>query len=225
MGGTIHLITNNQVGFTTEPSDARSTTYASDLAKGFDVPVIHVNADDAEGCLDAIRLAMLFREQFREDVIIDLVGYRRHGHNEGDEPAYTQPLMYALIKDHPTARALYAKVLETRGRDDGRRGRRAVRGGLSAPGERAAGAEGRARRTGEHEAPARKVVTGQEPVDGGAGRHPHRAQRAAADHLARGLHGAPQAAQAARAPPAGDGARGRHRMGPRRSARVRVAAG
>ena len=99
----------------TEPSDARSTTYSSDQAKGFDVPVIHVNADDAEGCLDAIRLAMLYRERFREDVIIDLVGYRRHGHNEGDEPAYTQPLMYALSKDHPTARALYAKTLEAQG--------------------------------------------------------------------------------------------------------------
>ena len=85
-GGTIHIITNNQVGFTTDVIDARSTRHASDLAKGFDVPIIHVNADDPEACMDAVRLAMSYREKFREDVLIDLVGYRRHGHNEGDEP-------------------------------------------------------------------------------------------------------------------------------------------
>ena len=90
-GGTIHLIANNQVGFTTDPRDARSTDYASDLAKGFDVPIIHVNADDPEACLAAVRLAMMYRAKFHGDVLIDLVGYRRHGHNEGDEPSYTQP--------------------------------------------------------------------------------------------------------------------------------------
>ena len=90
-GGTLHLITNNQVGFTTDMEDARSTRYASDLAKGFDIPIIHVNADDPEACLSAVRLAMAYRDQFHQDVLIDLVGYRRHGHNEGDEPAYTQP--------------------------------------------------------------------------------------------------------------------------------------
>src|SRR6187397_3363382 len=95
--------------------DARSSRYASDLAKGFDIPIIHVNGDDAEACLSAVRLAMAYRERFHQDAVIDLVGYRRHGHNEGDEPAYTQPLMYALIKDHPTVRALYAKALETEG--------------------------------------------------------------------------------------------------------------
>jgi 2-oxoglutarate dehydrogenase E1 component len=114
-GGTIHLITNNQVGFTTDMMDARSTRHASDLAKGFDVPIIHVNADDAEACLAAVRLAMAYRERFREDVLIDLVGYRRHGHNEADEPAYTQPLMYERIKDLPTVRQQYAAVLSRRG--------------------------------------------------------------------------------------------------------------
>ena len=94
-GGTIHIIANNQVGFTTDLRDARSTRHASDLAKGFDVPIIHVNADDPEACLSAVRLAMAYRAKFRSDVLIDLVGYRRHGHNEGDEPAYTQPIMYA----------------------------------------------------------------------------------------------------------------------------------
>jgi 2-oxoglutarate decarboxylase len=110
-GGTLHLITNNQVGFTTDMEDARSTRYASDLAKGFDIPIIHVNADDAEACLAAVRLAMAYRDRFHQDVVIDLVGYRRHGHNEGDEPAYTQPLMYERIKNLPTVRELYARQL------------------------------------------------------------------------------------------------------------------
>ncbi len=114
-GGTLHLIANNQIGFTTDPLDARSTTYSSDLAKGFDIPIIHVNADDPEACLDAMRLAMMYRAQFRQDVVIDLIGYRRHGHNEADEPAYTQPGMYARIKDHPTVRTRYLERLATRG--------------------------------------------------------------------------------------------------------------
>jgi multifunctional 2-oxoglutarate metabolism enzyme len=114
-GGTVHLIANNQIGFTTDIRDARSTTYSSDLAKGFDVPIIHVNADDPEACLDAVRLAMMYRNRFHQDVVIDLVGYRRHGHNEGDEPGYTQPLMYARIKDHPPVRQRYAERLAERG--------------------------------------------------------------------------------------------------------------
>ena len=114
-GGTIHLITNNQVGFTTDPIDSRSTRHASDLAKGFDLPIIHVNADDAEACLAAVRLAMMYRERFREDILIDLVGYRRHGHNEGDEPAYTQPVLAEKIKNHPSARERYAQTLIAEG--------------------------------------------------------------------------------------------------------------
>ncbi|MBA3443470.1 MAG: multifunctional oxoglutarate decarboxylase/oxoglutarate dehydrogenase thiamine pyrophosphate-binding subunit/dihydrolipoyllysine-residue succinyltransferase subunit, partial [Gemmatimonadales bacterium] len=110
-GGTLHLITNNQVGFTTDIQDARSTRYASDLAKGFDIPIIHVNADDAEACLSAVRLAMAYRDRFHQDVVIDLVGYRRHGHNEGDEPAYTQPVMYERIRNLPAVRELYARAL------------------------------------------------------------------------------------------------------------------
>jgi 2-oxoglutarate dehydrogenase E1 component len=110
-GGTLHLIANNQVGFTTEPSEARSTTYSSDLAKGFDAPIIHVNADDAEACLAAARLAWMYRERFHGDVVIDLVGYRRYGHNEGDEPAYTQPRMYAAIAAHPSVRERYQSSL------------------------------------------------------------------------------------------------------------------
>ena len=115
VGGTVHLITNNQVGFTTDVQDARSTRHASDLAKGFDIPIIHVNADDAEACLAATRLAVMYREEFHRDVLIDLVGYRRWGHNEADEPAYTQPVMYERIRSHPSARELYAALLVSEG--------------------------------------------------------------------------------------------------------------
>lgn len=110
-GGTLHVIANNQVGFTTDPAEARSTDFASDLAKGFDVPIMHVNADDPEACLASVRLAMMYRRKFQGDVVINLVGYRRHGHNEGDEPRYTQPLMYRRIEEHPTVRELYVRQL------------------------------------------------------------------------------------------------------------------
>src|SRR3954454_2134172 len=110
-GGTLHLIANNQIGFTTEPADARSTRYSSDLAKGFDLPIIHVNADDPEAALSAVRLAMAFRRRFCTDVVIDLVGYRRHGHQEQDEAAYTQPLMAARIERQPSVREQYAEQL------------------------------------------------------------------------------------------------------------------
>jgi 2-oxoglutarate dehydrogenase E1 component len=114
-GGTIHVIVNNQVGFTTDPIDSRSTHYASDLAKGFEIPVLHVNADDPEACLAAVRLACAYRTAFRKDVVIDLVGYRRHGHNEGDEPLYTQPVRYTRIRQHPTAPQVWAARLVAAG--------------------------------------------------------------------------------------------------------------
>ncbi len=114
-GGTLHLIANNQVGFTTDPSEGRSTRYSSDLAKGFDVPIIHVNADDPEAAMSVVSLALAFRRRFESDVVIDLVGYRRHGHNEQDEAAYTQPLMTAQIAEHPTVRDQFAKLLVAEG--------------------------------------------------------------------------------------------------------------
>jgi 2-oxoglutarate dehydrogenase E1 component len=114
-GGTLHLIANNQVGFTTDPADGRSTRYSSDLAKGFDLPIIHVNADDAEAALGAVRLAMAFRRRFCTDVVIDLVGYRRYGHNEQDEAAYTQPLMAARIERQPSVKEQYAGTLVAEG--------------------------------------------------------------------------------------------------------------
>ncbi len=114
-GGTIHLIANNQVGFTTDPNEGRSTRYASDLAKGFDAPIVHVNADDVDACIASVHLAYDFRERFGRDVVIDLIGYRRFGHNEQDEPAYTQPEMVEAIKAHPTVRELFAAKLVAQG--------------------------------------------------------------------------------------------------------------
>jgi 2-oxoglutarate dehydrogenase E1 component len=110
-GGTVHVIQNNQVGFTTDPDEARSTPYAADMAKGFNVPIIHVNADDVEACVAAVRLAMAYRERWCRDVVIDVIGYRRFGHNETDEPAYTQPTMAAAIKSHPPVSEIYAEKL------------------------------------------------------------------------------------------------------------------
>lgn len=114
-GGTIHIITNNQLGYTTLPSDSRSTTYASDLAKGFEIPIIHVNADDPESCIEASRIAFAYLKKYQKDVLIDLVGYRRHGHNEADEPTFTQPEMYKRIENHPTVRELWGNTLVERG--------------------------------------------------------------------------------------------------------------
>ena len=114
-GGTVHIITDNQVGFTTDPEDARSTPYASDLAKGFNVPIVHVNADDVEACIAAIRLAMAYRERWGRDVVIDLIGYRRYGHSETDEPAYTQPVLAARIKAHPPVSEIYTEQLIKQG--------------------------------------------------------------------------------------------------------------
>jgi 2-oxoglutarate dehydrogenase E1 component len=114
-GGTLHLIANNQVGFTTDPESGRSTRYSSDLAKGFDIPIVHVNADDPEAALAAIRLALAYRRRFGHDVVVDLVGYRRHGHNEQDEAAYTQPLLAGAIAEHTTVREQFAARLVAAG--------------------------------------------------------------------------------------------------------------
>ncbi|PLR98806.1 2-oxoglutarate dehydrogenase E1 component [Bacillus sp. T33-2] len=114
-GGTIHVIANNTIGFTTESSDSRSTRYSSDLAKGYEIPIIHVNADDPEACIMAARLAAEYRALFRKDFLIDLVGYRRFGHNEMDEPMTTNPLLYKVIQQHPTVKNLYANKLVSEG--------------------------------------------------------------------------------------------------------------
>src|SRR6201987_552925 len=114
-GGTIHVIVNNQMCFTTAPSAARSSPYPSDVAKGVQAPIFHVNGDDPEAVVEVACIATEYRQQFKKDVVIDLFCYRRHGHNEADEPAFTQPLMYRAIAPHPTTRQIYAKRLVEEG--------------------------------------------------------------------------------------------------------------
>ena len=115
VGGSLHIIVNNQVGFTTDPCDGRSTRYASDLAKGFEVPIVHVNVEHTDACVRVVRLGIEYRAKFGKDFLIDLVGYRRHGHNETDEPSFTQPALYAQIKSHPTPREVWAARLVAEG--------------------------------------------------------------------------------------------------------------
>ncbi|MFM7322021.1 MAG: 2-oxoglutarate dehydrogenase E1 component [Armatimonadota bacterium] len=115
VGGTLHIIANNQVGFTTEPRHSRSTLYASDPAKGFEIPIVHVNADDPEACVAVARMAFAYRQRFAKDFLIDLVGYRRHGHNETDEPRYTQPMMYRSVDNHPRLREIWANRMVSAG--------------------------------------------------------------------------------------------------------------
>ena len=110
-GGVMHIIVNNQIGFTANPTDSRSTTYASDLAKMIDAPIFHVNGDDVEAVVKVSDIAMRYRQQFKKDVVIDVICYRKYGHNEGDEPLYTQPVMYTKLKNHPTLTAIYSQKL------------------------------------------------------------------------------------------------------------------
>ena len=218
-GGTLHLIANNQVGFTTEPADGRSTRYSSDLAKGFDTPIIHVNADDPEAAISAIRLALAFRRRFGSDVVVDLVGYRRHGHNEGDEPSFTQPLMAERIANHPTVRALYAEQLVESGEISAEEAERLAK-------------EVQDRMRAAHDALKSSLLrrqprdgrehAGRRRSDGRDGRPGRAAARAhgGARPRARGLHRQPEAREDARAADRG-ARRGRHRLGPGRVARLR----
>jgi 2-oxoglutarate decarboxylase len=114
-GGTIHVIINNQIGFTTSPEASRSSIYSTDVAKMTQLPIFHINGDDPEAALRTLRIALDFRQEFNKDVVLDLIGFRRLGHNEGDEPSYTQPLMYARVKAHPGVRSIYAQRLVSEG--------------------------------------------------------------------------------------------------------------
>ena len=115
VGGTVHLVINNQVGYTTSPEQSRSGTYATEVAKMVQAPIFHVNGDDPEACVRAARWAFDYRQKFHKDVVIDMICYRRHGHNEGDDPSYTQPVMYRRIVEHPSVRKRYTEALVRRG--------------------------------------------------------------------------------------------------------------
>ena len=115
VGGTLHIVIDNQVGFTTNPENSRSAHYSSDVAKVLAIPVIHCNGDDVESCVRAIDIAIRYRQEWGRDIVVNLSCYRRFGHNEGDEPAYTQPLMYDIIRKHPTLREIYSKQLVAAG--------------------------------------------------------------------------------------------------------------
>src|SRR5665213_2215007 len=115
IGGTIHIVINNQVGFTTAPESARSSFYPTDVAKMIQAPVFHVNGDDPEACMRAARLAYDYRRTFKRDVVLDIVCYRRFGHNEGDDPSYTQPQMYKIIDQMRSVRKIYTETLVRRG--------------------------------------------------------------------------------------------------------------
>src|SRR6185295_17233713 len=114
-GGTIHIVTNNQLGFTTPPEEGRSSTYSTDIAKMIQVPIFHINSDDVEAAYNVLQIALDYRRHFQKDVVLDVIGFRRLGHNEGDEPTYTQPVMYQRIKEHPGVRELYARKLISEG--------------------------------------------------------------------------------------------------------------
>src|SRR5207237_2693430 len=114
-GGTIHIIINNQIGFTPSPDKGRSTIYSTDVARMTQLPIFHINGDDPEAAFRVLRIALDFRQEFNKDVVLDVVGFRRLGHNEGDEPSYTQPLMYARVKAHPGVRAKYSARLVAEG--------------------------------------------------------------------------------------------------------------
>ena len=216
VGGALHLIANNQIGFTTDPRDFRSTRHSSDLAKGFNVPIIHVNADHLAGCRAAVRLAMAFRARFGRDVLIDLVGYRRWGHNEGDEPAYTHPKMYDLVRTHKPIAEQYAEEI--------------VGDGIATEEEVAEMRLHVTRRLKEEHEPRPRAEVARAggragPLGDADGRQrgaSAQAQRRAARDP-RGLHGASQAGVPAGA--AREGARRRHdRLGNRRVAGVCIAA-
>ena len=222
-GGTIHVVVNNQVGFTTSPGSSRSSLYCTDVARMVQAPIFHVNGDDPEACIRVARLAFEYRQAFNKDVVIDLVCYRRRGHNEGDDPSYTQPLMYDLIEQKRSVRKLYTESLIGRGDITIERGRAGPEGLPAAAGAGLhRGARGRLAAVGvDHGARLPREVAGRRPDRGDA--RGDEADRRRLRHAARRLHRPPQGDAAAAAPGQRDRRRP-DRLGHRRDPRPRLAA-
>ena len=227
-GGTIHVVVNNQVGFTTSPSASRSSLYCTDVARMVQAPIFHVNGDDPEACIRVAQLAFEYRQAFNKDVVIDLVCYRRRGHNEGDDPSYTQPLMYDLIENKRSVRKLYTEALIGRGDITVEEAEQALKDyqqqleRVFAEVKNAKDEPERGRRL-RHRARVSDQGRGlRQRRDGGVARGAQ-ADRRCPRHRARGLHRAPQGAAAAAAPRRGHH-RGPDRLGHRRDPGVRLAA-
>ena len=229
-GGTVHFIVNNQIGFTTDPRYSRSSPYPSDVAKMIEAPIFHVNGDDPEAVVFAAKIATEFRQKFQKPVVIDMFCYRRHGHNEGDEPSFTQPLMYRAIAAHPTTLEIYGKKL-------------IAEGVVSAGEVEKMMADWRARLDTELEAAQGYRANKADWLDGrwsgfktrrerrrpAARPHRRRSRRAEGNrredhHAAAGFPSAPHAQPLHRQPPQGDRNRRGHRLGDRRGAGVLLAA-
>ena len=223
VGGTIHVVVNNQIGFTTTPESARSGFYSTDVAKIIQAPILHVNGDDPEACVRVARLAFAFRQRFHKDVVIDMVCYRRHGHNEGDDPSYTQPLMYAKIEQRRSVRKLFTESLVKRGQLS----LEEAEGALDDFQQRLQTALDETRQS----APTSEVLAKAPPPPArrAAPRRDRRAAGGARPDLRRAVHlpghlpGAPEAAQAVRGARQALGRR-RGRLGARRGDGLRLAA-
>ncbi len=228
-GGSLHFIVNNQIGFTTAPRFSRSSPYPSDVAKMIDAPIFHVNGDDPEAVVHVTKIAIEFRQRFGKPVVIDMFCYRRHGHNEADEPAFTQPLMYARIRQHPSVVEVYANRLVEEGlltRAEIDRMQADFRAYLeeefaasdSYRPNRADWLDGKWSGIGHAEEGARRGVTGVD-LDVPQGGRPQ-------DHvIPEELHAAQDHRPHHGRPPQDDRGRPRHRLGDRRVARLRHAAG
>ena len=219
-GGTVHVVVNNQVGFTTSPSSSRSSLYCTDIARMIAAPIFHVNGDDPEACVRVAKLAVEYRREFRKDVVIDMVCYRRRGHNEADNPSFTQPLMYDIIDNKRSVRKLYTEALVGRGDitlEDAEAALKDFQAQLEKVFVETRNASGKAAPEPEieHETPSQQVTTAV------AARH-DQAHRRGVRQPARGLHRAP-AAQAADRPAGRDGQLRQRRLGHRRAVRVRRA--
>ncbi|MHB1786419.1 MAG: multifunctional oxoglutarate decarboxylase/oxoglutarate dehydrogenase thiamine pyrophosphate-binding subunit/dihydrolipoyllysine-residue succinyltransferase subunit, partial [Acidimicrobiales bacterium] len=184
-GGTVHLVINNQLGFTTAPESARSSVYATDVAKMVQAPIFHVNGDDPEACVRVGRLAFAYRQAFRKDVVIDMVCYRRYGHNEGDEPSYTQPQMYALIEAQRSVRKRYTEALVMRGDITIEQAEQAL-------GDFSARLQSALDETRLSAPPRPSAISPPRPAPALAGPVATGVDRAILDRIAAGVHGAPE---------------------------------